>query len=96
MQYNLYQLIIIIFFTIIMCVCAGVECSDPGRPVNGRAVMSDFSLGSRVYAVCDDGFQTSDPVVLRCTTNGTWSVPMPTCTPTRAKAADSGKACVQS
>ncbi len=68
--------------------CAGVECGDPGRPVNGRAVLSDFSLDARVYAVCDDGFQTQDPVVLQCTTNATWSVPMPTCTPTRTTAAD--------
>ncbi len=68
-----------------------MECGDPGKPVDGRAVMSDFSLNSRVYAVCNDGFQTSDPVVLQCTTNGTWSVPMPTCTPVPSTAADPGK-----
>ncbi len=76
-----------------MCVSplAGVECGDPGRPVNGRAVMSDFSVGSRVYFVCDDGFQTQDSIVLQCMTNGSWSAPMPTCTPARANAAATSK-----
>ena len=72
-----------------MAPLAGVECGDPGRPVNGRAMMSDFSVGSSVYFVCDDGFQTQGSIVLQCMTNGSWSAPIPTCTPARANAATS-------
>lgn len=64
----------------------GIQCPDPGTPANGRRIMNDFIAGSRVYFVCDDGFQTQENVIIRCLEDGTWTTPAPTCT-----AAASGK-----
>ena len=57
-----------------------LECEDPGVPANGRRVFDDFSNGSRVYFVCNDGHEIKGPNVLFCQENATWDGLTPNCT----------------
>ena len=58
---------------------------DPGVPLNGRRVGSNFASGSRVYFVCRDGYNTVGAKVLLCQDNGIWDSATPTCSPANSK-----------
>ena len=55
----------------------GTQCLDPGEPTNGRRVMNDFTVGSRVYYIPNDGFESQQQTVLLCQENGHWDVDPP-------------------
>ncbi|XP_068695200.1 proclotting enzyme-like [Montipora foliosa] len=61
------------------------NCSWPRKPKHGKRIGNDFSVGQKVWYICDGGFEIKGSVTLQCLENRTWSGPVPIC-----KAVDCG------
>ena len=57
----------------------GTSCGDPGTPINGGTIVSNFSIGSTAVHFCNEGFILDGVSQRTCIGNGTWSDSLPTC-----------------
>ncbi|XP_074621906.1 mannan-binding lectin serine protease 1-like [Acropora palmata] len=55
------------------------RCRRPKSPRHGNRIGNDFSIGQKVWFMCDDGFEIEGSVVLQCLKNRTWNRPVPIC-----------------
>lgn len=83
----LYTYIIHAIYTVLYCLfhysnsVPPPNCGDPGTPINGRRLGSDFTLGGIVYFRCRDDFDLVGSKFRECQSNGLWSGEQPTCQP---------------
>ncbi|XP_058127266.1 sushi, von Willebrand factor type A, EGF and pentraxin domain-containing protein 1-like [Anopheles ziemanni] len=59
--------------------CKLIRCGTVGAPTNGQVVLSKTSYGGEARFSCDEGFVLAGLKILHCTTNATWSGPVPEC-----------------
>ena len=59
--------------------CGIVECAIPGRVANGHIKGSNYTYGSSVEYVCEDGYTLSGAAVLHCSHDKTWNGSVPSC-----------------
>ncbi|XP_008334648.1 E-selectin isoform X2 [Cynoglossus semilaevis] len=68
-------------------VCQAKRCLSLTSPVNGTLTCStphgQFSFGSRCTSTCDEGFLLKGTADTECTSLGTWSSDVPSCTAKR-------------
>ena len=71
--------LVTLFFCFFVFVSASKECSRPETPKHGERIGNDFSVGKKVWYICDDGFAIHGSMMLQCLGNRTWSKPVPVC-----------------
>ena len=64
----------------------GILCSDPGAPVNGTAIGTNFAYQSVVQFICNDNFTLSGSLAIECLATGEWNASLPTCDPGKWRA----------
>lgn len=70
------------------CSVPGIQCPDPGVPLNGRRIGNDFSAGLLTVFACNNGFQIQGEQILACLDIGVWSNDTPTCVQNDSKTVD--------
>ena len=68
-----------LLFIDLTVILATKRCSRPKSPRHGHRIGNDFSIGQKVWFMCDDGFEIEGSVVLQCLKNRTWNRPVPIC-----------------
>ena len=58
--------------------CIVLNCTDPGVPVNGGQLGSDFTNGSVLNFTCNEGYALQGSESIYCY-HGNWSAPVPQC-----------------
>ena len=64
-------------FLLIPCVA---PCSDPGKPVGGRRIGTNFRHGKKVRFICMESLKIQGPKRIICF-DGVWSDKKPVCLP---------------
>ena len=57
----------------------GIDCGNAGSVANGRVIVTDTIVGSRVRVECNNGFLLNGEPERVCQDNGRWSGVLPTC-----------------
>jgi len=57
----------------------GIDCGDPGVPINGDTTVTSTTFGSMATHTCNDGFVLVGVNKQICLANGNWSASLPTC-----------------
>lgn len=70
---------ILFMFGVLLLICAGEKCLDPGFPLGGRIIATSFDDQSVVSFACDrENYSLSGRETITC--RGTnWDGPVPTC-----------------
>lgn len=69
----------IVAYGSLMFAFLGIDCGDPGAPVNGDRELSATVFGSRVVYTCSPGYVLIGDDVRVCQRDATWSGDLPTC-----------------
>ncbi|XP_077865861.1 C4b-binding protein beta chain-like, partial [Saccoglossus kowalevskii] len=59
--------------------CSIVSCGNPGKPDNGYAKGTDYTYGSNVTYICDDGYTLNGTETITCQADGNWNADVPLC-----------------
>ena len=65
--------------TIVYVHLLGIDCGDPGMPMNGTVTSNDTYVTSVVEFICDFGFELIGDSQRVCQPDGTWSNMVPRC-----------------
>ncbi|XP_018585768.2 sushi, von Willebrand factor type A, EGF and pentraxin domain-containing protein 1 isoform X1 [Scleropages formosus] len=61
--------------------CTTVDCGEPPALADGTTVGTSFTLGSRVYFTCKEGYTLIGPETRECLPTGEWSPSSAQCVP---------------
>ncbi|XP_075052309.1 zona pellucida sperm-binding protein 3 receptor-like isoform X2 [Mixophyes fleayi] len=59
--------------------CTPISCGNPGSIPNGNMRIGNFLFGSTIYYTCNSGYRMRSATFRKCTSNGTWTLPIPVC-----------------
>ena len=62
-----------------MCILLGIDCGDPGMPMNGMVTSNGTYVTSIAEFTCDDGYMLDGDDERVCQPDGTWSNMVPRC-----------------
>ncbi|XP_067041101.1 sushi, von Willebrand factor type A, EGF and pentraxin domain-containing protein 1-like [Acropora muricata] len=60
-------------------ICRIISCGDPGSPINGEILGSEFTYGKTVIYDCNPGYQLKGTRSRTCQLDGSWSGLVATC-----------------
>ena len=64
-----------------VCVPLGINCGNPGVPMNGMVITNDTYVTSIAEFTCDDGYMLVGDAQRVCQPDGMWSNMVPKCSP---------------
>ena len=70
---------IIVLVYIITAGTTPATCGDPGTPVSGTKIGSDYRIGATVYYECDSGYRLEGTGSRQCQHSGIWTGELPQC-----------------
>ncbi|XP_076145380.1 sushi, von Willebrand factor type A, EGF and pentraxin domain-containing protein 1 isoform X2 [Alosa pseudoharengus] len=68
-------------FPIPSCEASSESCGGPQELLNGRVLEHSLASGQALGFRCDKGFDLQGEPLVVCMGNGSWSAPLPVCTP---------------
>ncbi|XP_078687075.1 uncharacterized protein LOC144919463 isoform X5 [Branchiostoma floridae x Branchiostoma belcheri] len=67
-------------------ICNAIQCPTLTAPANGALSTTDTAIRTVVTTTCNAGYQLGGAASTTCQAGGTWSHPVPTCTPVQCPA----------
>ena len=63
-----------------LCYCVkGIDCGDPGEPVNGNTIFTTTFVDDIATFECDPGFELFGDSQRTCQMSGSWTGAVPEC-----------------